>query len=404
MSETKPTSDQVRFISANTGSHTLDTYIEACERSGVTLADMLNQIFGSDGSFLSDSTIELRIKNPGVGIYTMQYRIGDFTDPEAGWVNITPSVFEDILDEAESLRDSAQTHATSASTSASTALTHRTAAEAAQSAAEAAALAAQNAASGLKFTTDARLATTANITLSGNQTIDTKTTATNDRVVVLAQTNKAENGVYLAQAGAWVRATDADTWNEHIALTISITDGSANKNKIYICTAQSGGTLGTTDIQFVAFPTVIAPGSINDVSMLTDDLLTFAKLNSGAIATKANIEAEAASKLVTANLLKNHPGVCKAWVNFNGTGTVAIRDSYNVSSITDNGVGDYTINLTNAMANANYSVVGTCEGNSANLQIISVATGSFRIMTRYVPTNTATDVSIITASIFGDLA
>jgi hypothetical protein len=46
---------------------------------------------------------------------------------------------------------------------------------------------------------------------------------------------------------------------------------------------------------------------------------------------------------------------CRAWVNFNGTGTVAIRGSGNVSSITDNGTGDYTINFTNAMPDANYS-------------------------------------------------
>jgi len=46
--------------------------------------------------------------------------------------------------------------------------------------------------------------------------------------------------------------------------------------------------------------------------------------------------------------------ICKAWVNFNGTGTVAIRDSYNVSSITDNGTGSYTINFSNSMANTNY--------------------------------------------------
>jgi len=49
-------------------------------------------------------------------------------------------------------------------------------------------------------------------------------------------------------------------------------------------------------------------------------------------------------------------GSAKAWVNFNGTGTVAIRASYNVSSITDNGVGDYTVNFTSAMVDANYSV------------------------------------------------
>jgi len=47
---------------------------------------------------------------------------------------------------------------------------------------------------------------------------------------------------------------------------------------------------------------------------------------------------------------------CKAWVNFNGTGTVAIRDSFNVTSITDNGTGAYAVNFTTAMPDANYAV------------------------------------------------
>jgi hypothetical protein len=51
--------------------------------------------------------------------------------------------------------------------------------------------------------------------------------------------------------------------------------------------------------------------------------------------------------------------LCRAWVNFNGTGTVAIRGSFNVSSITDRGTGQYTINFTNAMPDANYAVSGT---------------------------------------------
>jgi hypothetical protein len=51
--------------------------------------------------------------------------------------------------------------------------------------------------------------------------------------------------------------------------------------------------------------------------------------------------------------------LCRAWVNFNGTGTVAIRGSFNVSSITDNGTGDYTINFTNAMPDTNYNVTGS---------------------------------------------
>jgi hypothetical protein len=53
----------------------------------------------------------------------------------------------------------------------------------------------------------------------------------------------------------------------------------------------------------------------------------------------------------------------RAWVNFNGTGTVAIRASGNVTSITDNGAGDYTVNFTTAMPDANYSVSGTASAN-----------------------------------------
>ena len=52
-------------------------------------------------------------------------------------------------------------------------------------------------------------------------------------------------------------------------------------------------------------------------------------------------------------------GVAAAWVNFNGTGTVAIRDSVNVSSITDGGTGVYAYNITNALGNTNVSCQGT---------------------------------------------
>lgn len=52
--------------------------------------------------------------------------------------------------------------------------------------------------------------------------------------------------------------------------------------------------------------------------------------------------------------LVNSKGMARAWVNFNGSGTVAIRAAHNVSSITDNGTGAYTVNFTSAMADANY--------------------------------------------------
>jgi hypothetical protein len=74
-------------------------------------------------------------------------------------------------------------------------------------------------------------------------------------------------------------------------------------------------------------------------------------------------------------------GIAKAWVNFDGTGTPSIRGSFNVSSITDNGTGDYTLNFTTAMPNANYAVVGTCQNNSQALETVVLAGGATPLTT-----------------------
>jgi hypothetical protein len=94
-------------------------------------------------------------------------------------------------------------------------------------------------------------------------------------------------------------------------------------------------------------------GTITGISAggLPDDCITTADIAANAV-TYAKIGTTEQGQL------------CKAWVNFNGTGVVAIRASYNVSSITDNGTGDYTVNFTSALADANYSVV--CSGRRAS--------------------------------------
>ena len=70
----------------------------------------------------------------------------------------------------------------------------------------------------------------------------------------------------------------------------------------------------------------------------------------------------------------------KAWLKYNGTGTIAISDSFGVTSITDVTTGTTTITFTNAMGNANYSTVATCSDTAAHLQIVDAnqATGSYR--------------------------
>ena len=104
---------------------------------------------------------------------------------------------------------------------------------------------------------------------------------------------------------------------------------------------------------------------------------------------------------------------CRAWVNFNGTGTVAIRASGNVSSITDNDTGDYTINFTTAMPDANYSVAGLTIGNSVGnttrtLVIAGVeasgadlkSTTQLRVQTGQTTATVLADMAEINVSIF----
>jgi hypothetical protein len=77
----------------------------------------------------------------------------------------------------------------------------------------------------------------------------------------------------------------------------------------------------------------------------------------GTLTGVTSISSAAANTPVVMQDSGSNTNTCRAWVNFNGTGTVAIRASFNVTSITDNGTGDYTVNFTVAMPDANYCVV-----------------------------------------------
>jgi hypothetical protein len=115
--------------------------------------------------------------------------------------------------------------------------------------------------------------------------------------------------------------------------------------------------------------------------------------------TVTNIKAtgETASRSVS--------GVAAAWCNVNGTGTIAIRDSQNVSSVTDTGTGDVTYSFSNAMANTNY--VQTCSAGFVNddgMSRYSEATGSWRTYYFLLSSRDAKDGSVNSSAIFGDLS
>ncbi len=98
---------------------------------------------------------------------------------------------------------------------------------------------------------------------------------------------------------------------------------------------------------------------------------------------------------------------CRAWVNFNGTGTVAIRASGNVSSITDNGTSDYTVSFTTAMPDANYGISGVAGLNNTSLKVVvqpstltPATTTSVRIQVPSADGSLGSDPPVVCVSIF----
>ena len=104
-------------------------------------------------------------------------------------------------------------------------------------------------------------------------------------------------------------------------------------------------------------------------------------------------------------------GVAKVWINFDGTGTPAARDSFNVASITDNGTGSYDIVFTNSMSSANYTSQcslnnGTTDVSAAHdygWAIVDRTTADFRWDTENA-SNSQVDLALLDALVLGDLA
>lgn len=96
-----------------------------------------------------------------------------------------------------------------------------------------------------------RAATTANITLSGTQTIDGVSVVAGDRVLVKNQTTASGNGIYVAASGSWTRATDFDTGAEALGAATFVSEGTTLGNQVWLQTADAPITIGTTSLVFV---------------------------------------------------------------------------------------------------------------------------------------------------------
>lgn len=168
-----------------------------------------------------------------------------------------------------------------------------------------------NIASGLSPKESVFVATTANITLLGEQTIDGVLTSAS-RVLVKSQTLPQQNGIYVSAAGAWSRSTDMDSWTEVPGAFIFVEEGTTYAETGWVCTSDPGGTLGVTAITFVQFAgtgtyTTDGQGIVftgNQLSLVLDST-TLSKSGSGLkVATGGitNTEVNAAAAIARSKL------------------------------------------------------------------------------------------------------
>jgi hypothetical protein len=183
--------------------------------------------------------------------------------------------------------------------------------------------------------------TTANITLSGAQTIDGVSIVAGNRVLVKAQTNAAENGIYVASNTSWSRSADANTWDELVSAYTFVEEGSTYADTGWVCTVNAGGTLGTTPVTWSQFS---GAGTYQAGTGLTLTGNTFSITNTAVTAGSYG----SASKTLTATV--NAQGQLTALADTNiaitlsqvtDAGTMASQDANNV-----NITGGSIVNLT----------------------------------------------------------
>lgn len=107
-------------------------------------------------------------------------------------------------------------------------------------------------AQGLNVKSPVLVATTADITLSGEQTIDGVTTSAS-RVLVKNQSAPSQNGIYVSSSGAWSRSSDANTWNQLVSAFVFVEEGTTQADTGWVCTVDPGGTLGVTAVTWAQF-------------------------------------------------------------------------------------------------------------------------------------------------------
>jgi Protein of unknown function (DUF2793) len=190
-----------------------------------------------------------------------------------------------------------------------------------------------------------RAATTANIAiataLNDGDTLDGVTLADGDLVLVKNQAAPEENGVYVAGASP-SRAPGFTAYDDLPGVLASVQEGTANAETLWLCTSDRGGTIDSTALVLAGLG---LPASVAQLEAGTDTL-----------------------RAVTPGRQHRHPSAAKAWCYVTGGATPAIQQSYNITSITDLGVGQLRLTIADDFASANWVGVVTTGSPVGNMR------------------------------------
>lgn len=263
--------------------------------------------------------------------------------------------------------------------------------------------------SGLHWKESVRAATTANITLSGTQTVDGVSLSADDRILVKDQTDKTENGIYVVASGSWSRSSDMDEGSEFPSAAVFVRAGTVNADLGFVCTNDTDPTLGSTDIAFTQFngaANITAGDGLsktgNTLSVNVDDSSLeisgdALQVKSGGVTNDMLAGSIANAKLANSTISGVALGQNLNSLSAASTGGITLT-AFNGSAA----VADLAIKLDGSSLSTGISGLKIATSGVDTLQLADAAVTTSKIASSGVETSNVKDSAITTAKIAAD--
>jgi len=227
-------------------------------------------------------------------------------------------------------------------------------------------------AAGLSWKQPVNAATTTNITLSGLQTIDTVSLVAGNTVLVKNQSTAANNGIYVVAAGAWTRSPGADTWDEYVGAIVFVLSGGQASSAWY-STAQPGGTLGVTAINWSSFAVSTTYSAGTGLSLAANVFSITPVGTAGTYGSASSVPVFVTNASGQVSSVTN-TAIAIANTQVSGLGTMSTQNA-NAVAITGGTINGTTVGATTAAAITGTTITANTQFTGAGTGLTGTASG-----------------------------